>query len=39
MHRNRINAMNATARAIHFTLSDFLAWEAEEPLRHEFIDG
>jgi Uma2 family endonuclease len=29
----------ATAQAIAFTLNDFLAWEANEPLRHEFIEG
>lgn len=29
----------ATAKATPCTLDDFLAWEAAEPLRHEFIEG
>lgn len=31
--------MNSPAQAHRFTLEDFLAWEAAEPLRHEFIEG
>lgn len=29
----------ATAKATPCTLDDFLAWEAAEPIRHEFIEG
>lgn len=31
--------MNTTAQAMPFTLNDFLAWEANEPLRHELPDA
>ena len=31
--------MSGTAPAIPFQLDDFLNWEAEQPLRHEFVEG